>query len=66
MRVVLGKTTHTQKAMQNACLLLTVYGPQFEITNGQFTVGTAMGFINENVPRAVHGFNHIIFLITLK
>src|SRR5229473_3274674 len=55
VRVVLRKAANAQQAVQDAAALVAIDGAEFGETHGKIAVAVKLGFINENVARAVHG-----------
>ena len=63
MGIVLVEAAYTHQAVQLAGFLMTMYQANLCQTQRQITVGTRLGFVNENAARAVHRFDCIIFIV---
>jgi hypothetical protein len=50
------KPAHAHEAVQNAAAFEPVDGAEFGVAERQFPVGVEGGFVNQDVARAVHGF----------
>jgi hypothetical protein len=63
--VVLGEAADSQQAVKHAAALVAVDGAEFGEAYGKIAVAAQLGFIDEDVARAVHGLQLVIGLFDL-
>ena len=65
MRIVLGKATNAHQSVHDSGTLITINGAEFAEADGQVAVGAELILVNQDVERAVHGFEAILGVIKL-
>src|SRR5216683_1216652 len=65
VRVVLSKAADAEQAVEHAAAFVAIDRAELGEAYGQLAVAAELGFINQNVPRAIHGLELVIGLFDL-